>query len=81
MNTRFLDNVLSVGDLDDDTLSKIAELLGESDFDLLKPTVASMQIRIEGDHSTVSYGKRKRVETRKLLAVLSKDQVSDADDQ
>lgn len=75
-------NSISISHLDIEAQLKLAELLGESGNLLASPDdSAPLTVTITGAQAWVEYGKWQKVDTKKLLAVLSKGQVSDANDE
>lgn len=72
---------MSISRLDIGAQLKLAELLGETGNLLTNPETTTITVTITGSEAWVGYGKSQKVDTQKLLAVLSKGQVSDARDE
>lgn len=77
-----MSNSISISHLDIEALQKVAELLGETGNLVASPDEsAPLTVAVTGAQAWVRYGKWKKVDTQKLLAALSKGQVSDASDE
>lgn len=72
---------MSISRLDIGAQRKLTELLGETGNLLTNPETTPITVFIDGAEAWVEYGKWQKVDTSELLAAVSKDQVSDADDE
>lgn len=72
---------ISISRLDIKAQRKLTKLLGETGNLLINPETTPITATITGTEAWVSYGKVQKVDSQKLLAVLSKGQVSDASDE